>query len=171
MKMVMLSSCLAAVLMAGLVPGVRAADTDAAREAKDRTEIEQLMWKYVRALDTLNEDAYAAVYTPDGSFGTGPKMSKGKDALKKIIADVKKSQSERAAKGEEVPKMHHIITNTYLEFLDKDHARLNSYWMTVFEGSGQDKPPRVAAAGRGVDELVRLNGKWLISARDVAPKD
>jgi len=171
MRRVMLGGCLAALLMVGLVPGVRASDNDAAREWKDRAEIEQLMWKYVRALDTLNEDAYAAVYTPDGSFGTGPKMSKGRDALKKIITDVKKSQAERTAKGETVPKMHHIITNTYLEFIDKDHARLNSYWMTVFEGSGQEKPPRVAAAGRGVDELVRLNGKWLISARDVAPKD
>jgi hypothetical protein len=25
--------------------------------------------------------------------------------------------------------------------------------------------------GRGVDELVRVNGHWLIKARDVAPKD
>lgn len=167
MRRVMLGGCLAVVLMIGLAPGVRAADN----EWKDRAEIEQLMWKYVRALDTLNEDAYAAVYTPDGSFGTGPNMSKGRDALKKIITDVKKRQAEQTARGETVTKMRHIITNTYLEFIDKDHARLNSYWMTVFEGAGQEKPPRVAAAGRGVDELVRLNGKWLIAARDVAPKD
>jgi len=29
---------------------------------------------------------------------------------------------------------------------------------------------RVAAAGRGVDQLVRVNGQWLIKARDVAPQ-
>jgi hypothetical protein len=30
---------------------------------------------------------------------------------------------------------------------------------------------RVAAVGRSVDELVRLNGKWLIKVRNVAPQN
>jgi hypothetical protein len=29
----------------------------------------------------------------------------------------------------------------------------------------------VAGTGREVDELVRLNGQWLIKTRDVAPTD
>ena len=157
--------------MVGLVPQVQASDGDALREMKDRAEIEALMWRYVRALDTLDENAYAAVYTPDGTFGSGANMSKGTEALKKIVLDVKKRQAEQEAKGDKPTKMRHIITNSHLEFIDKDHARLNSYWMTVFEGSGPEKPPRVAAAGRGLDELVRVNGHWLIRARDVAPKD
>jgi hypothetical protein len=32
-------------------------------------------------------------------------------------------------------------------------------------------PVRVAAAGREVDEIVRVNGHWLIESRDVAPPD
>jgi hypothetical protein len=36
---------------------------------------------------------------------------------------------------------------------------------------GPNVPARVAAAGREVDELVRLSGQWLIKLRDVAPKD
>ena len=36
------------------------------REAKDRTEIEKLMWQYARALDTENADAYITTSTPDG---------------------------------------------------------------------------------------------------------
>jgi hypothetical protein len=43
--------------------------------------------------------------------------------------------------------------------------------MTVFAASGPKTPARVAAAGREVDELVRLNGQWPIKTRDVAPKD
>lgn len=43
--------------------------------------------------------------------------------------------------------MHHTISNSYVEFADKDHAR------------------------REVDEIVRTNGRWLIKVRDVAPKD
>jgi len=65
--------------------------------------------------------------------------------------------------------MYHVIANSHLEFLYKDHARLEAYWMTVFAAGGAKTPSRVAGAGREVDELVRLNGQWLIKERDVAP--
>ena len=67
--------------------------------------------------------------------------------------------------------MYHVLANSYLEFIDKDHAHMEAYWMTVFAQAGPNVPVRVAAAGREVDELVRVNGQWLIKTRDVAPKD
>jgi hypothetical protein len=152
-----------------------AAENAFEREAQDRAQIEKLMWQYVRALDTENADAYAAVYTPDGQFGSGPNAVKGRDALKKMINDLRQRGAENEAKsGQKRPPMYHVITNSYLEFIDKDHARMQAYWMTVFGGSGQgaqNPAPRVAAAGREVDELVRVNGQWLIKLRDVAPRD
>jgi uncharacterized protein (TIGR02246 family) len=166
-------------LMAAVLTGCLAAssafasDADILREAKDRADIAQLMWNYCRALDSLNADAYASVFTEDGEFVSGGAIasSKGHDALKKIVTDVKKSQTERAAKGEKITPMHHIITNSTIEFVDKDHVRYHSYWMTAFAGVGREIAPRVAAVGRGVDDIVRVNGKWLIKKRNVAPKD
>lgn len=161
-----------AILTAGLPSAAAASDADILRAAQDRADIQALMWRYVRALDTLDENAYAEVFTPDGVFGSGANAAKGREALKKVVIDVKKSRAEREAKGEpKSPAMHHIITNAYIEFIDKDHARYHSYWMTVFAGGPRTDPPRVAAAGRGIDELVRLNGQWLIKSRNVAPKD
>jgi hypothetical protein len=143
-----------------------------AAEAQDRAQIEKLMWQYVRALDTENADAYAAVFTPDGQFGTGANAVKGSEAPKKMINGFRQRAADDQAKtGEKGPAMYHVITNSYLEFVDKDHARLQAYWMTVFAAAGEKTPPRVAAAGREVDELVRSNGQWLIKLRDVAPKD
>ena len=148
-----------------------AAENSIEREAQDRAQIEKLMWQYVRALDTENADAYAAVYTPDGQFGSGANAVKGRDALKKMISDLRQRGAENEAKsGQKRPAMYHVIANSYLEFTDKDHARLEAYWMTVFAAAGPQTPPRVAAAGREVDELVRTNGQWLIKLRDVAPK-
>lgn len=165
----------AAVLTGCLVASSAfASNADILREAKDRADIAQLMWSYCRALDTFNEDAYASVYTEDGEFYAGSAIpaTKGRAALKKMVADLKKARAEREAKGEpKTPPMHHIITNSYIEFVDADHARYHSYWMTVFEGVGRDIKPNVAAAGRGIDELVRVDGKWLIRKRDVQPKD
>jgi uncharacterized protein (TIGR02246 family) len=149
-----------------------AADNASEREVHDRAQIEKLMWQYVRALDTENADSYAAVFTPDGQFGSGANAVKGREGLKKMINDFRLRAAENEAKsGEKRPAMYHVIANSYLEFLDKDHARLEAYWMTVFAAGGPKTPARVAAAGREVDELVRLNGQWLIKTRDVAPTD
>jgi uncharacterized protein (TIGR02246 family) len=142
------------------------------REAQDRAQIEKLMWQYVRALDTENADAYAAVYTPDGQFGSGANAVRGREALRKMINDLRQRGAETETKsGQKRAPMYHVLTNTYIEFIDKDHARVQAYWMTVFGAGGQNAPARVAAAGREVDELVRLNGQWLIQLRDVAPKE
>jgi len=149
-----------------------AAENETEREVHDRAQIEKLMWQYVRALDTGNADAYAAAFTPDGQFGSGADAVKGREALKKMINDLRQRAAENQSKsGEKRPSMYHVIANSYLDFLDKDHARLEAYWMTVFAAGGPNVPSRVAAAGREVDELVRVNGQWLIKTRDVAPTD
>lgn len=147
------------------------AQDNAAREARDRAEIEALMWRYTRALDTTDADAYAAVYTPDGQFSAGGNVTKGHEALSRMIAGVKAGRDATAAKGEPVAPMYHMTMNDNLTFVDKDHARIDAYWQTVFGAVGQKVPVRVAAAGRSVDHLVRVNGRWLIQSRDVAPRD
>lgn len=156
------------VVVAALAFSVVEAQDDAAREAKDRAEIEALMWRYVRALDTANPDAYAATYTPDGQFAAGTNVTKGHDALKKMVAEIRQGRIDAEVKGQPQPPMYHMTMNEYLEFVDRDHARMHAYWQTVFGAAGKT-PVRVAAAGRSVDELVRVNGQWLIRSRNVAP--
>jgi uncharacterized protein (TIGR02246 family) len=147
------------------------AQDNAAREARDRNEIEALMWRYTRALDTANAEAYAAAYTPDGQFSAGTNITKGRAALTKMVADIKERQTAAAAKGQPSAPMYHMTMNHQLTFVDKDHARIEAYWQTVFGAQGQNTPVRVAAAGRSIDQLVRVNGQWLIQSRDVAPRD
>jgi hypothetical protein len=130
------------------------------------------MWQYARALDTENAEAYAATYTPDGQFGVGANAVKGREALKKMISDLRQRNVEAEAKsGQKRPPMYHMNMNHYLEFIDKDHARLRAYYLTAVAGAGQTVQPRVAAAGWESNELVRVNGQWLIKVRDTAPKE
>ena len=147
-----------------LATPAHAGDADILREAQDRAAISQLMWNYGRAIDTFNQDAYVAVFTPDGAFG----KTQGRDALRKMVTDLKQTRADRAAKGEPQPAMHHVEGNEYIEFVDRDHARVHYYWMTVFGGApSATQPPRVAAVGNGVDDVVRVGGKWLIKLRNV----
>ena len=137
-------------------------DTDWQKE-KDRAAIEELMWNYVRAADRLDPEKYAATFLPDGQFN----QVKGRDALHKMIADMKKSQDERRAKGENIGEMRHFMTNQNIRFITPDLAEVRYYWQTVFGGADLANPPRMAAAGHGVDTVVRSGGRWLIKSRDV----
>jgi uncharacterized protein (TIGR02246 family) len=137
---------------------------NSAREAKDRAEIEALMWRYTRALDSGDGTTYASTYTVDGQFGAGANATKGREALKKMVDALKDGQASR-------PPLYHMTANSWTEFIDKDHARHHAYYLTVSGAAGQNTPPRIVAAGRSVDHLERVNGKWLIKLRDVAPAD
>ncbi len=152
-----------AVLAMAFSWSAHAQNADTQDRAADRAAIEALMWRYVRALDTRDAEAYAQVFTEDGQFGTGPQAVKGREALAAMVEDF--------GEGRPDPAMYHVITNDHLEFVAEDRARYHSYWMTVFAAAEEDDTPRVAAVGRGVDELVRVDGEWLIASRDVAPQD
>jgi len=134
---------------------------------EDRAAIEKLMWSYDRALDHYDADAYAAKFTADGAFG----QTKGHEALHKMVADLGKDHEARKAKGEAIAAMRHFTMNQYLEFTGPTTARYHYYHQTVFGTGGRagsPDAPRVAAAGNGVDDLVKVDGKWLIKYRNVA---
>ena len=161
-KLVVLS---AYVLVAVTVSLSLSEEKDIVR-AKDRVEIEQLMWHYIQALDSGNAEAYAALFTPDGQFGRGATAVKGREALKKMVSDARQKLDAEKQSGKKMPRMFHIVTNPHIEFIDKDHARYYAYWMGAFASGGG-----ITSAGREVNELVRLNNQWFISVRDVDPQD
>jgi uncharacterized protein (TIGR02246 family) len=151
--------------MALMVSSPLAAEKDLVR-AQDRVEIERLMWRYIQALDSGNAEAYAALFAPDGQFGRGATAIKGREALKKMVADARQKLDADKKSDKKPARMFHVVTNPHIEFIDKDHARYYAYWMGVFASGGS-----VTSAGREINDLVRLNGQWLISVRDVDPQD
>lgn len=134
------------------------------REANDRAEIQALMWRYVRALDTLDVDAYAAVFTEDGEFGN----AQGRDAIRTMISGIKAARERNLEPGKSVTPTYQSITNMTIEFVSEDHARVEGYFMALF-GATDGNPPRVATVGREANEVVRVNGRWLIRSRTVSP--
>jgi len=168
LQMTVFAVVIAAVLtVSGLIP-VRAVETDAQR-AKDRAEIEALMWRYVRALDNRDPEAYASNYTPDGEFSAGPNAVKGAAALKKMVSDFRTNAEDREKAGKPSPPMYHVITNDYLEFTGPNEARYHSYWMTIFGPAAKGDKATIEAVGHGIDQLVKVNSKWLIRSRNVNP--
>jgi uncharacterized protein (TIGR02246 family) len=132
--------------------------------AQDRAEIEQLMWEYIQALDSHNGEAFISKFTPDGVFMSKDSTAKGRDALKKMVVDAWQKMDASKKDGKKTPHMYHIVTNPHIEFIDDNHARYHAYWMGVLETGGG-----VVTAGREVNDLVKIDGEWLISIRNVNP--
>jgi predicted SnoaL-like aldol condensation-catalyzing enzyme len=128
-----------------------------AQRVADDNALHELMWKYDRALDRFLPDEYAALFTEDGTFGE----TAGRDALREMIAGF-------ANREEGPPRLQHASTNHWIEYTGPDSASIHYYWQTYRLGEG-DTPTSLIAAGNGVDDVVRQDGKWLFQKRNVAP--
>ncbi|MBI4474409.1 MAG: nuclear transport factor 2 family protein [Acidobacteria bacterium] len=129
-----------------------------AQTAADREAIHELMWRYSRAFEALDPDTYVSLFAKDGRFGT----TQGHDGLRAMIEKLRKSRSDS-------PREYLLITDAWIEFIDDTHARHHHYWMTIFAPAKQGASPNVSGVGRGIDELVKIDGKWLIQTR-LAPQ-
>jgi hypothetical protein len=160
-----------ALLLASNMSAVWGVEEAQVRQLLDRIEIQELMARYTRALDTLDAAAYASVYAEDGRLVAGGPIptTVGRAALRKLIEDLKTTVGERRDSAE---RIYHVSTNWHLEFVGDNDARLRAYWMEVIGGveAGGGKP-RVIAAGGEVNDFVRVDGQWLIKSRDVTVRD
>jgi len=155
---------LTVALAASVFSSSCAAGKDPAR-IEDRVAIEQLMWDYIQALDSRDAERYAALFTPEGEFKGVNMSAKGRDALKNMILGSTKTPASADEGSALTGRLYHIVTNPHIEFIDQDRARFHAYWMGALSDKG------VTSAGREVNDLVRVDGRWLIDVRDVAPRD
>jgi 3-phenylpropionate/cinnamic acid dioxygenase small subunit len=136
----------------------------------DRQEIETTLVRYSTGLDTFDPDIYASVFTADAEFTMEGKVFRGREEIRKIVADMKASRAERKADKDPAndppPIMHHVMTNAVIDITGADTARHHCYWMTV-AGGPELNSFRVAAQGRYEDELVKRDGTWLIHRRKI----
>lgn len=130
---------------------------------EDRVAVEDVMARYVWAVDSLDADGYAAVFTEDGVIDSSGNISKGREEIRKIVTGLIQRRHENKAKGLQTSNMYHVISNVRITFPEPDKALHRSYWQTVI----RDKDGRMnaAAMGRSEDRLVKRNGKWLIQER------
>jgi 3-phenylpropionate/cinnamic acid dioxygenase small subunit len=136
----------------------------------DRQAIETTLVRYSTGLDTFDADVYASVFTEDAEFTMEGKVFRGRDEIRKVVADMKADRAKRSADSDPAndppPIMHHVMTNAVIDIVSADTARHHCYWMTV-SGGPQLYSFRVAAEGRYEDELVKRDGKWLIHRRKI----
>jgi uncharacterized protein (TIGR02246 family) len=130
---------------------------------EDRMAVEDVMARYVWAVDSLDPEGYVAVFTEDAIIDSNGNISKGREEIRKIVTNLIQRRDDNKAKGLPASNLYHVISNVRITFSKPGEALHQSYWQTVYRD--KDGKMTAAAMGRSEDRLVKRNGKWLIQER------
>jgi uncharacterized protein (TIGR02246 family) len=130
---------------------------------EDRIAVEDVMARYVWAVDSFDAEGYVAVFTDDAVIDANGSISKGREEIRKVVTGLIQRRDDNKAKGLPSSNLHHVISNVRITFPKPGEALHQSYWQTVRRD--KDGAMVAAAMGRSEDRLVKRNGKWLIQSR------
>ena len=130
---------------------------------EDRIAVEDVMARYVWAVDSLDAEGYVAVFTEDAVIDSNGSISKGHEEIRKIVTGLMQRRDANMAKGLPTSNLYHVVSNVRITFPRPGQALHQSYWQTVRRD--KDGAMTAAAMGCSEDRLVKRNGRWLIQAR------
>jgi actinorhodin biosynthesis protein ActVIA len=117
--------------------------------ADDYIEIQQLYARYNNAIDTGDAEAYAATFTPDGSFNN----FKGHDALVGFIHNW----------HDKMGGANRRHWNTNLLITPTAEGAHGTVYLMLLDVS--TRPPTIGTAAKYDDELVKTKDGWLFTKR------
>ena len=130
---------------------------------EDRIAVEDVMARYVWAVDSLDPEGYVAVFAEDAVIDSNGSISKGHAEIRKIVTSLIQRRDDNKAKGLPTSNLYHVISSVRITFPAPGEALHQSYWQTVRRD--KDGKMTAAAMGRSEDRLVKRNGQWLIQWR------
>ncbi len=140
----------------------------------DHLAIEQLYARLVYALNTFDSDAYPAMFADDADLVIPGQEFKGRERIRAFIlgyiASYGANRSPPDSHGRRFSAVQDVVTSLKLD-VKGSSASAEAYWLEVMttgnagNGQGPGSPLSLLSMGRSEDELVKRNGKWLISKR------
>jgi uncharacterized protein (TIGR02246 family) len=130
---------------------------------EDRIAVEDVMARYVWAVDSLDAEGYVAVFTEDAVIDSNGTLSKGHEEIRRIVTNLIQRRNDNKAKGLPTSNLYHVVSNVRISFPKPGEALHQSYWQTVRRD--KDGKMTAAAMGRSEDRLVKRNARWLIQSR------
>ena len=133
---------------------------------EDRIAVEDVMARYVWAVDSLDPEGYVAVFTEDAVIDSNGSISKGHEEIRKIVTSLIQRRDDNKAKGLPTSNLYHVISNVRITFPKPGEALHQSYWQTVRREQGWQ-------ADRGRDGPLRRptrQSQWQV-VDSVAPAD
>jgi ketosteroid isomerase-like protein len=156
----------AALLVVGGTPAMSAQPSYGVHYAQDRAEIEDLMSRYLFAMDYGDFDAYVETFTEDGVLEFSRSTSKGRAEIKKAVAAFKEGIGKFYKDKDGNPAtLRHVLLQAVIR-VEADRAWTRSLWVEM-ANDGPSGTLKMGTFGIYEDELQRVKGHWLFSKRRV----
>src|SRR5881296_3248687 len=82
---------------------------------EDRIAVEDVMARYVWAVDSLDAEGYVAVFNEEAVIDSKGRISKGKEENRKIVTNLK-HRDDYKSKGLPTSNLYHVISNVRITF-------------------------------------------------------
>ncbi len=133
---------------------------------QDRAEIEDLMARYLFAIDYHDWDAYAATFTEDGELEFASGISHGRPAIRAAIEAFAGRIGQFYHTEDGAPaNLRHVILQSVIR-VEGERAWARALWLEMANHGPQDSM-KMATYGIYEDELVKTGGGWLFAKRRV----
>ena len=158
----------ATLLVAGgtAAPSAIPVPTYSAHYAQDRAEIEDLMARYLFAIDYSDWDAYVGTFAPDGVLTFASGTSTGRDAIRAMVVKFAGSIARVYHTEDGKPaKLRHVVLQSSIR-VEGNRAWGRTLWLEMANHGPQDTM-KMGTYGLYEDEFKKIGGHWLIAKRNV----
>src|SRR5262245_54165285 len=83
---------------------------------EDRIAVEDVMARYVWAVDSLDAEGYVAVFTEDAIIDSNGSISRGHEEIRQIVTRLIQRRDDNNAKGLPTSNLYHVISNVRITF-------------------------------------------------------
>jgi hypothetical protein len=134
--------------------------------AEDRAEIEDLMARYLFAIDYNDWDSYVETFAPDGELEFASGTSKGRPAIRDMVAKFATGIGKFYHTEDGKPaKLRHVILQSVIR-VEGNRAWARSLWLEM-ANHGPGDTMKMGTYGIYEDELKKVDGQWLFAKRNV----
>jgi ketosteroid isomerase-like protein len=157
----------AVVLLAGVTAAANAQQPKyASNYGQDRAEIEDLMARYLFAIDYSDWDAYVATFAEDGELTFASGTSKGREAIRAAVTHFAEGIGKFYHTADGKPaKLRHIVLQSVIR-VEGNRAWARTQWLEM-ANHGEGDQPKIGTYGIYEDEFKKVSGQWLIAKRNV----
>jgi hypothetical protein len=122
----------------------------------DKQEIHEVMMRYCRAVDRMDEELLRSVYHPDAIDNHGLFNGPAADFVPWCINQLREAYTAT----------QHVVGNELIE-VQGDKAYCEFYFVAYHRYERRGEMRHMAAGGRYVDRMERRDGEWRIAVRNV----